>query len=229
VAGHDVVIGSPAFVTQHASGVGVHPAPDDTLTPVWIAVDGALVARAYLGDPIRPDAAASIAALRALGWQVQLLSGDAEPVVQAVGRTLGLPAGACRGEATPEDKLRVVEALRRDGRVVMVGDGVNDAAAIAAATVGVGVHGGAEASLATADIFLTTPGLAPLVELVTGARRTMRVIRRNIAFSLLYNVVGASLAIAGVINPLIAAVMMPLSSLTVVLGSWYGTTYERPS
>jgi Cu2+-exporting ATPase len=111
----------------------------------------------------------------------------------------------------------------------MVGDGVNDAAAIAAATVGVGVHGGAEASLATADIFLTTPGLAPLVELVTGARRTMRVIRRNIAFSLLYNVVGASLAIAGVINPLIAAVMMPLSSLTVVLGSWYGTTYERPS
>lgn len=229
VAGHDVVIGSPAFVSQQAATGGAHQAPDDALTPVWVAVDGTLVARAYLGDPIRPDAAASIAALRALGWQVRLLSGDAEPVVQSVGRALGLPAAACRGEATPEEKLRVVESLRRSGRVVMVGDGVNDAAAIAAATVGVGVHGGAEASLATADVFLTTPGLAPLVELVTGARRTMGVIRRNIAFSLLYNVVGASLAIAGVINPLIAAVMMPLSSLTVVLGSWYGTTYERPT
>lgn len=109
----------------------------------------------------------------------------------------------------------------------MVGDGVNDAAAIAAATVGIGVHGGAEASLATADIYLTTPGLAPLVELVRGARNTMRVIRRNIGFSLLYNVAGAALAITGTISPLIAAVMMPLSSLTVVVGSWYGHSFPR--
>lgn len=245
VAGRHVVIGSPAFVGRHAdvaadstdavreSATGIDEDAlthtiDRTLTPVWIAVDGRLVARAGMGDPIRADAAASIRALREAGWMVRLLSGDAESVVRAVGEALGVAAADCRGGATPEEKLQVVEALvAARQRVVMVGDGVNDAAAIAAASVGIGVHGGAEASLATADVFLTTPGLAPLVELVHGASHTMRVIRRNIAFSLAYNVVGASLAITGTINPLVAAVMMPLSSLTVVLGSWYGRTFER--
>ena len=79
------------------------------------------------------------------------------------------------------------------------------------------MHGGAEACLAAADVFLARPGLAPLVALVEGARRTMRVIRRNIVFSLVYNLVGATLAMLGVIDPLIAAVLMPMSSLTVVL------------
>lgn len=228
VAGHDLLVGSPSFVSRRASTTLVtSPVPDESLTPVWIAVDGVVVARAYLGDPVRPDAASSIQALRKAGWSVRILSGDATPVVRAVGRSLGLAPDECQGEATPEEKLRVVESLKRDHRVVMVGDGVNDAAAIAAATVGIGVHGGAEASLATADIFLTTPGLGPLVELMQGAGHTMRVIRRNITFSLLYNVVGAWLAIVGFINPVIAAVMMPLSSLTVVLGSWYGHTFER--
>ncbi len=145
-----------------------------------------------------------------------------------MGRALGLADEACTGGAAPEDKLRVVEAARRDTRraVVMVGDGVNDAGAIAAASVGVGVHGGAEACLATADVYLTRPGLAPLVELVRGAERTMRVIRRNLAFSLLYNIVGAGLAMAGVLDPLIAALMMPASSLTVVMSSWRARTFE---
>ncbi len=148
------------------------------------------------------------------------------PWCARVGAALGLAPEACHASATPEEKLRVVEALARTRRVVMVGDGVNDAAAIAAATVGIAVHGGAEASLTVADVYLATPGLAPLVELVRGASRTMRVIRRNIAISLLYNVVGASLAMSGIISPLVAAVMMPISSLTVVLGSWYATTFR---
>ena len=230
VSGRDVVVGSPTFVSRQ---LGAPPAllfpaeGDEALTPVWIAVDGAVVAKAFLGDPIRTDAVESVAALRRAGWQVQLLSGDAGSVVRSVGRALGLEDEACRASATPEEKLRVVEELARSHRVVMVGDGVNDAAAIAAASVGIAVHGGAEASLTVADVYLTTPGLTPLVDLMRGATNTLLVIRRNIAISLLYNLVGASLAIAGVISPLLAAVMMPMSSLTVVLGSWYATTFRE--
>src|SRR5215207_1718401 len=139
----------------------------------------------------------------------------------------GLAPEACMGGAVPEAKLRVVEPARSRGPVVMVGDGVNDAAAIAAASVGVGVHGGAEACLATADVYLATPGLASLVTLTDGASRTMGVIRRNIAFSIGYNMIGATLAVTGTITPLMAAVLMPASSLTVVLASWLSTTFPR--
>ncbi|MHB1224377.1 MAG: HAD-IC family P-type ATPase [Gemmatimonadaceae bacterium] len=141
------------------------------------------------------------------------------------GRRLGIPPCDCLGGASPEEKLRVVRETARGGRVVMVGDGVNDAAAIAAASVGIAVHGGAEASLATADVYLTTAGLSPLVRLVEGAGRTRHVIRRNIVFSLAYNLAAAALAIAGLLDPLVAAILMPASSLTVVLASWRSTTF----
>ena len=232
VAGHEVLVGSPSFVSSRLADVVSHGESASTaeapaLTPVWVAVDGVLSARAAFGDPVRADARASIDALRGRGWRVRILSGDTPAVVRAVGRVMGLDDADCIGGASPEEKLRRVEEARANGggTVVMVGDGVNDAAAIAAASVGIGVHGGAEASLATADVYLTTPGLAPLVVLSTGAANTMRVIRRNIAFSLLYNTLGVALAVTGAITPLFAAIMMPLSSLTVVLGAWYGRTF----
>lgn len=256
VSGRHVAVGSPRFVRQFcASGGGgseglyegvcddvFEDANDGTfrdvsgsavsaanhaLTPVHVVVDGVLVATAGLGDRVRDDAAASLVALRATGWRTIMLSGDAPQVAQAVGRSLGFADADIHADATPEDKLAFVEAQRRSGRVVMVGDGVNDAAAIAAADVGIGVHGGAEACLAIADIYLTRPGLGALVELTEGARRSMRVIRRNILFSVGYNIVGASLAVAGVLTPLIAAVLMPVSSLTVVFGAWAGRTFSR--
>jgi Cu2+-exporting ATPase len=108
----------------------------------------------------------------------------------------------------------------------MVGDGVNDAAAMARAHVGVGVHGGAEACLQAADVFLGRPGLASLVALTRGARRTLRVIHRNIAISIVYNLAGVGLAMTGVLDPLIAAIMMPASSATVILGSWRSRTFD---
>ncbi len=227
VSGRRVVIGSPAFVRREtgASGAGAPPARS-ALTPVWVAVDGQVVGRAGFGDPLRPDAAAAVHALRSDGWRVSLLSGDASPVVADVGRRLDIAPDECTGDASPEAKRRFVERARQVGRVIMVGDGVNDAGAIAAASVGVGVHGGAEACLATADVYLSRPGLAPLVQLTRGARRTMTVIRRAVVFSLGYNAVGATLAITGTINPLMAAVLMPASSLTVLLIAWRSRTFE---
>ncbi len=231
VDGHHVRIGSPRFVGEAASSTAdmreTVAAIDRTLTPVHIAVDGVLLAAAGLGDRIRADARESLDTLRAAGWRTVMLSGDAPDVVRAVAATLGFDDADAIGSASPEDKLAFVEQLKTRGRVVMVGDGVNDAAAIAAAHVGIGVHGGAEACLSTADIYLTRPGLSALVELTDGARNTMRVIRRNIGFSVGYNIIGATLAVIGVLNPLIAAVLMPTSSLTVVLGSWYGRSFAR--
>jgi Cu2+-exporting ATPase len=232
VAGRRVLVGSPAFVRRRlGAGADDGAMPYDSrswtaaLTPVVVAVDGVPVATAGFGDPLRPGARAALDRLRAGGWRVGILSGDDPAVVAEAGRQLGISPDECVGGATPEEKLRVVSEASRAGPVVMVGDGVNDAAALAAAGVGVGVHGGAEAALAAADVWLARGGVEELVRLMDGSRRTLRLIRRTIAFSLVYNLVGGTLAVAGVINPLIAALLMPASSLTVVMACWRGTTF----
>ncbi|HRQ74000.1 MAG TPA: HAD-IC family P-type ATPase, partial [Phycisphaerales bacterium] len=229
VDGRLVEVGSVAFIADRPPWLddAIARATGDALSPVVVAVDGRAVALAVLGDPIREDARASIESLRADGWRVRLLSGDHPEVARAVGRSLGLDERDCIGGATPEEKLRVVERELAcgAGTVVMVGDGVNDAAALARASVGVAVSGGAEASLAAADVYLRTPGLAPIVELCRGSRRTVRVIRRNLAASLGYNAVAVALCMAGLISSLLAAVLMPLSSLTVVFLSYRSRTF----
>jgi Cu2+-exporting ATPase len=179
-----------------------------------------------VGDRIRADAGESIGALRAAGWDVRILSGDHAEAVRRVGERVGIDAARCAGGATPEEKLAVGEELARRGTVVMVGDGVNDAGALSVATVGVAVHGGADVSMNVSDVYIGRPGLAPLCELFEGARRTRRVIRRNLGASLGYNVVCASLAVAGMISPLLAAILMPASSLTVVVLSYRSRTFE---
>jgi Cu2+-exporting ATPase len=224
------IVGSPAFVSGRAAdperlAAGLSP----ELSAVLVARNGVVAAAAGLGDPIRADSAAAIDTLRRRGWQVGILSGDEPRVVAAAATTLGLGRERARGGATPEDKVAAVEAALVHGPVVMVGDGVNDAPAIGRATVGIGVRGGAEASLAAADVFLARPGLTPLVALINGARRTLAVIRRNIAVSIGYNLIGAGLAVTGLISPLIAAIMMPVSSVTVIVLSWRSRTFERTS
>jgi Cu2+-exporting ATPase len=228
VNGHDVMVGSPGFVRARAAGAPPTGAPMSAAdTPVWVSVDGTVVAAASFGDPLRPEAPGVVARLKARGWAVHLLSGDAREVVRAAARQVGVPDDAWRGEVTPEAKLEEIERAAAGGPVVMVGDGVNDAAAMARATVGIAVRGGAEASLAVADVYLSRPGLTALDALVEGSERTLRVIRRNVGLSLVYNIVGAGLAMGGWINPLVAAILMPASSITVVLASWRSRTFEE--
>lgn len=195
------------------------------LSPVAVARDGAVVLLLGIGDPVREDARASLEALLRAGHRLAVLSGDDPRVVAAVASGLGVPFEVVRGGATPEEKLEFVEQARARGPVFMVGDGVNDAAALTAATVGIAVHGGAEASLSAADVFATRAGLEPIVALVEGSRRTLRVIRGNLARSLVYNLTVGALAALGHIGPLLAALLMPVSSIGVVASAYRSRTF----
>lgn len=229
VAGQRLVIGRPEWVLSRATVVSEAirslPPLEARLSPVLIALDGIVVARAGFGDPLRPGAERLIGELAAAGWEVRLLSGDAPSVVLAVAQTLGIPAAHAEGGASPERKRAAVAGARERGAVIMVGDGVNDAAAIAAATVGIAVRGGAEASMAAADVYLARGGVEALPELMAGARRTSNVIHRNMLVALGYNAIGVTMAMMGIIDPLFAAVLMPLGSVTVILATWRARTF----
>lgn len=234
VAGRDVVVGAPAFVAARADVADGWLAAAATAavrgeTPVLVAVDGAAVALAGFADTVRPEARDAIARLRRLGFRPAILSGDHPALVKRAAVALDIPAEETEGGATPEGKRAVIAALAAAGPVVMVGDGVNDAAALAAAGVGIGVHGGAEACLAAADVYLAAPGLTPLVTLAEGARRTLRLIRTLLVVSLAYNAIGSALAITGQIDPLVAAVLMPGTSILNILAAWRTRTFREPS
>jgi P-type Cu2+ transporter len=234
VEGKEVLVGSQAFVRASVGSLPIwsvtqaqaHAAAGRT--PVLIAVDGRVCAMAAFADTIRADAAASLARLAKLGFQFEILSGDDQRVVDSVVRELGIPLRSARGGASPEAKLSAIAALRAQGeRVFMVGDGVNDAAAMAAANVGIAVHGGAEACLSAADLFTTRPGLDTIALAAAGSKRAMRVIRVGITLSLAYNALGIALAVTGRLDPLWAAILMPISSITVVTAALRARTFTR--
>lgn len=236
--GHEVRVGNRDHVEGHAAPIDpsiVEAARGyvaDGLSPVYVSVDRIVCGVAGVGDPLRADAAATIAALRARGIRPRILSGDHPAVVARIAAQLGLDEAEATGGLTPEAKKDVVAASvtapDRNGAIVMVGDGVNDAAALALADVGVAVHGGTGATIVAADIVLTRDGVAPLIDVLDGARRLRRVVRRNTVFSLLYNITASSLAVAGVVGPLLSAVLMPVSSLIVVLSSASARTFVSP-
>ena len=172
-----------------------------------------------VGDQLRADTATSIKSLQKRGWNLEICSGDHPRIVESIASQVNIHTH--QGGVTPEAKAQRIADLKAHNPdplrpTVMVGDGVNDAAALASADVGIAVHGGAEASLQAADVYLIEPGVAPIVKLADLSRSTMSTIRLCLIFSLTYNTVVASLAMAGLISALIAAIIMPLSSLTVV-------------
>jgi P-type Cu2+ transporter len=229
VSAHHVRLCSSASITSRAGeGVKFAEGMQDAraaaiamgLSPVLVEVDGFIVAVLGLGDQLRDESPALVASLRTQGWRVRVLSGDEQSIVQRVGASLGLSHRDATGAATPEEKLAAVrDSAQRMGdrhTTVMVGDGVNDAPALAAAHVGIAVKGGAEASLAAADIFLARGGLRDVTHLLDGSRRTMRAIHLCIIASVAYNIIAAALCITGLITPLLAAIIMPMASLSVL-------------
>jgi Cu2+-exporting ATPase len=195
---------------------------------VFVAVQGKVEAVVAVGDAIRRDARETVARLRRAGWRVMIASGDDPVVVSGVARVLGVEARDALGALSPEEKLELVRRSDLARPVVMVGDGVNDLAALAAADVGVAVRNGAQASHHVADVCLAARGIRPLERFLVGARSTMRTIEVNLLISIAYNVVGGAMAFAGLVNPLVAAIIMPLSGLTVLVVALRMPKFEIP-
>jgi Cu2+-exporting ATPase len=221
VNGRRVVVGKPAFASSAGIDLGVITQQIDRVaadgaSPIVYAIGDQPAEVFGVADGVRDDAPAVVDSLRSLGWRVGILSGDHPQAVARVASVLKIDQALALGDLSPEQKLRRIEADQLLATVVMVGDGVNDSAALAAADVGVAVRGGAETSLDAAPVFLADASLGGLVKLMVAARGTVRLIHRTFAVSLAYNLVAVVLAMAGMVHPLTAAVIMPASSLTVL-------------
>ena len=176
------------------------------------------------GDEIKLDSEALTQILRKANYRLILASGDQPKPVEALGSQLGFRSDEIFAELSPEKKRDLVE---KHPFALMIGDGHNDALALAKAHVGVAVHGSMETSLKAADIYLTQPGVQPIQDLIRLSKETTKVVKRSLIFSLCYNLVAGSAALFGLINPLIAAILMPISSFIVLTHAWVGTAWLR--
>jgi Cu+-exporting ATPase len=184
-------------------------------TTVFVAWDGEIRGAIECADTARPESRAAVESLRALGLEPLLVTGDARASASAVAQSAGI--SRVHAGATPADKVRIVEELRRSGRrVAMVGDGVNDAPALAAADLGIAMGSGTDVAIAASDVTLLHADTRDAATAVRLARRTSRTVRSNLVWAFAYNVAAIPLAVAGVVDPMIAGAAMALSSVFVV-------------
>jgi heavy metal translocating P-type ATPase len=224
VDGRDVVIGRSRLFADHDV-----PIPDDLAawcrareedgcTTVLAAWDDELRGAFAVTDTVKDSAAAAVARLRAMGLRLVLLTGDNAATAQAVGTAVGIDD--VRSEALPAAKAQVVAELEREGRsVAMVGDGVNDGPALAAARLGLALGSGTDVAIVAADMILLRDDLAAVPDAIALARAAFRTIRANLAWAFCYNILAIPLAALGLANPLVAAATMTLSSVFVVWNS----------
>jgi P-type Cu2+ transporter len=210
-------IGSTGFCAELTRSGPPHETPT-TMTEIYLARDAEWLARIALSDALKPGAAELVAALRAGGKRVHLLSGDSTTAVTEIARRLGIDA--VRAEATPDIKREYVSQLQSGGRIVaMIGDGVNDAPVLALADVSVAMAGGARLAQAQADAVLLTGDTRDLRRAIQRANRTVSVIRQNLAWAIAYNALAVPAAMAGWVTPWMAGIGMAASSLLVVLNA----------
>jgi Cu+-exporting ATPase len=187
-------------------------------TAVAVAVDGAALGVLTVADPIKPTSAEAVRRLTALGLRPVLLTGDSRTVADTVAARVGIDEVVA--EVLPAGKVGVVRRLQADGRVVaMVGDGVNDAAALAAADLGLAMGTGTDAAIEASDLTLVRGDLRAAVDAIRLSRRTLRTIRGNLFWAFAYNVAALPLAAAGLLNPMVAGAAMAFSSVFVVSNS----------
>jgi P-type Cu2+ transporter len=203
---------------------------EEAIGHLGVTLNGRPVARIRCADPIRIGVAALISRFHAMGATVHMLSGDDPVITAAVARHIGLPPSQALGGLLPEEKATRVALLKKDGAVAVIGDGINDAAALGIADVGIGLRGGIEAALGSCRVVMMRHDvITALHELLTGASRARVSVSAILLISLAYNIIGVTLAAAGIWGPLVCAVAMPLSSLTAILMAAGGRYFVNSS
>ncbi|MGH3298440.1 MAG: heavy metal translocating P-type ATPase [Trebonia sp.] len=226
VGDRDVIVGSPELFAEVLIEVpaalrdAVSTAAGEGRTAVLVGWDGQARAALTVTDELRPGAGAAVARLRALGLRPMLLTGDNEHVADAVAGQVGIASADVLAGIRPDGKAAVIRNLRENGHpAVFVGDGVNDAAALAQAELGMAIGSGTDVAIGAADLTLVGTGPDGAVEAIELARATMTVIWANLGWAFCYNVIALPLAAFGYLNPLFAGIAMSASSLIVVANS----------
>ena len=221
-----VLIGSPAAVAHSSTEfhaeikAAVQKGQDAGLTIAVLAWDGVAVAVFAVGDQLKADAAQTVSALNQLGITPWLVTGDSTEVAATVASTVGIDAAHVVSHALPETKLEIVERMKSEGHtVLMIGDGINDAAALTAANLSMAMGTGTDTAINSADITLMNTGLGSVISALKLSKKTLKIIRLNMGWALVYNVIGIPIAAAGLLSPLYAAAAMAASSVLVVTNS----------
>jgi Cu+-exporting ATPase len=221
VRGHGAQVGRAAFMTEWSLEIpgelraALAAAEALGRTAVVVAWDGAVRGVLVVADTVKPSSAEAVASLRALGLRPVLLTGDNEATARAVAREVGIDEVIA--EVLPSEKAAVVAQLQAEGRVVaMVGDGVNDAPALAQADLGLAIGTGTDVAIEASDLTLVSGDLRAAADAIRLSRATLRTIKQNLGWAFGYNVAALPLAAAGFLNPLIAGAAMAFSSVSVV-------------
>ena len=224
VAGATVLVGNPALFRERGVTVpesverGLEESAAAGRTAVLVGVAGELVGSIEVTDSLKESAAPAVARLKEMGLRTVLLTGDRRAAGEAIGAQVGVDEVIA--EVLPTDKSAVIERLQSEGRrVAMVGDGINDAAALASANLGLAVVSGTDVAMKSADIILVRRDLNVIPDAIALARRTLRTIKGNLVWAFGYNIAAIPLAALGLLNPLIAGFAMSLSSVFVVSNS----------
>ena len=221
-----VLIGSPIAVAR--SSTVFHPAiksaieqgEADGFTVAVLAWDGVALAVFAVGDQLKSNAAQTVSSLRSRGITPWLVTGDSSQVAANVATAVGIDSAYVVSHASPETKLEIVQRLKSEGHtVLMIGDGINDAAALTASDLSMAMGTGTDTAINSADITLMQTGLENVVEALKLSTKTIKIIRLNMGWALIYNVIGLPIAAAGLLTPLYAAAAMAASSVLVVTNS----------
>jgi P-type Cu+ transporter len=221
-----VLIGSPAAVAHSATAFhpsiksAIEQGEADGFTIAVLAWDGVALAVFAVGDQLKDNASQTVSSLRARGITPWLVTGDSTQVAVNVASAVGIDSAYVLSHASPETKLEIVQRLKSEGHtVLMIGDGINDAAALTAADLSMAMGTGTDTAINSADITLMQTGLENVVEALKLSTKTMKIIRLNMGWALIYNIIGLPIAAAGLLTPLYAAAAMAASSVLVVTNS----------